>query len=450
MLRVAKYLLTLLVVLSAFGKAMAQEASCTNAETIVTTASDATSEQTSDFPLEEEQGPKSYKSLLRDIHVHYDNDRAWPRWELAQNAEARQRLMEVVAELAADEHKGRTIVIEGAASPIGSDKYNNALALRRASVLRDVVRSFEGGDKLDIRVLSVGEDWSTFAANINNNYHEANREQVLAAVRKPGTNDEKERRLYAIDRGRTWRMLVDKYMDSSRNAAVVRIVETASVMEHLPLPEIPAEVKPAEHLLAPVYPTPKSFAVVEEPRRYPVLAFRSNLLLPALNVGVEVPIGNSWSVGLDYYYPWAWPKSDNKDCFELLTWGLEGRYWFGRNRTEFDRLQGHSLGLYGYVGYYDFERDYRGSQGEFFNVGIDYTYAVAVGKRKSVHFEFSLGVGYIYSEARKYTVIEPGSPLISDKITKQFNFIGPTKATISLVVPVFRRTTPLKRVVVYE
>lgn len=33
----------------------------------------------------------------------------------------------------------------------------------------------------------------------------------------------------------------------------------------------------------------------------PVVALRTNLLLPLLNFGVEVPIGNRWSVGADYY-----------------------------------------------------------------------------------------------------------------------------------------------------
>jgi hypothetical protein len=175
------------------------------------------------------------------------------------------------------------------------------------------------------------------------------------------------------------------------------------------------------------------------------MAVRTNLLVPALNVGVEVPIGNHWSVGADYYYPWVWPKKDNKDCFEMLSWGIEGRYWFGKNRTEYDRLKGHSVGLYGYMGYYDFERNYHGHQGEFVNVGVDYTYAMAVGKRKSLHLEFSLGLGYIYSAARQYTVIEAGAPLISDKITKNIGYFGPTKANISLVVPIFQRVKPIKK-----
>ena len=91
------------------------------------------------------------------------------------------------------------------------------------------------------------------------------------------------------------------------------------------------------------------------------------------------------------------------------------------------------------MGYYDFEHNFHGYQGEFANIGLDYTYAMAVGKKRSVHFEFSLGVGYIYSQARKYSVIESGAPLISDKITKKIGYFGPTKANISLVVPIFKK-----------
>jgi hypothetical protein len=246
--------------------------------------------------------------------------------------------------------------------------------------------------------------------------------------------------------GETFRVLVSQHMASARNAAVIRIIEIADLTLNIPQPSFDAEIsspvlekmeKIEQPVTEPVEPLPAPTT-----ERKPVVALRSNLLVPALNVGVEVPIGTHWSVGADYYYPWIWPKSDNKDCFEFLGWGVEARYWFGKNRTVMDRLQGHSIGLYGYMGYYDFERNYQGYQGEFVNIGLDYTYAMAVGKKRAVHFEFSLGVGYIYSQARKYTVIEPGSPLISDKRTMKVGFFGPTKANISLVVPIFQKVKP--------
>lgn len=376
-------------------------------------------------------------STLHSISIHYEHNKAWPIWSYNGNTAAYRELVEVVKVLGSKQGGSRTIVIEGAASPIGTESYNNALALKRAKVLKDIIAKMKGGDNLIIHTVSAGEDWKAFEAYVEAKYHAANRKAVLAIFEMKISNVEKERKLYALDRGKTWRILSSRYMDSSRNAAVVRIVETESLAtEKLLCGEVPAAELITPLKVEPIISTP------QEVERKPVVAIRSNLLVPALNIGVEVPIGTNWSIGADYYFPWIWPKKDNKNCFELLGWGVEGRYWFGRNRTLANRLQGHSLGLYGYMGYYDIERNFHGHQGEFVNVGLDYTYAMAVGKKKAIHFEFSLGVGYIYSQARKYTVIESAGPLISDKITQKIGYFGPTKANISLVVPIFQKVKP--------
>ena len=440
MLLVRKYAVLLFLVLFVVVRAAAQEKDV------------LTPKQPSATSLEEQTSFKYYTTSLQNVYIYYENDKAWPRWSYRKNVEARKALMKIVKELSTDKHTSRAIIIEGAASPIGSDRYNRALSLRRAAVLRRLISKFDGADKLKIYTLSVGEDWTTFAQHIDRSYHLSNREKVLAIVNAEGSNDEKERKLYALDNGVTWWLLVENHMAPARNAAVVRIIENEPIMTHLRIPDMRGRVKPAELILpfdvSRVADDTTAVVVAAQTKqptvelRKPVVAIRTNLLVPALNVGVVVPIGNRWSVAADYYYPWVWPKRDNKNCFEFLGWGIEGRYWFGSNRNEYTRLQGHSIGLYGYMGYYDFEYNFHGHQGEFANVGIDYTFAMAVGKKRGLHLEFSLGVGYIYSQARKYTVIESGSPLISDKITKTVGFFGPTKANISLVVPIFQKVKP--------
>ena len=410
---------------------------------------------------------------LQNISIRYENNKSLPRWDYANNGEAYTAIVEAVKDLSSEESNIRTIVIEGAASPVGNEEYNNRLALRRAEALRDIIAKMEGGEKLHIYVISAGEDWRTFKSYIKKNYHEPNRDQVIAIIDSDMANDHKERQLQLLDGGKTWRVLVRDFMATARNAAMIHIVEIDDLAPKSPSLKFQSVLAPIREdmLIFTAKPSVlhepieivKPVAIQidklkiepqEEPQeqptlqeqtttpRKPVVAVRSNLLVPALNVGVEVPIGTHWSVGADYYFPWIWPKRDNKNCFELLAWGVEGRYWFGRNRTVFDRLQGHSVGVYGYMGYYDFERNYHGHQGEFMNVGVDYTYAMAVGKRKQIHLEFSLGFGYIYSLARKYTVIEAQGPLISDKITKKVGFFGPTKANVSLVVPIFQKVKP--------
>ncbi len=377
-------------------------------------------------------------STLHSVSVLYEHDKAWPRWSYKNNLDAHKELVSRVKLLAEKQGSSRTIVIEGAASPIGSDTYNNALALRRAKILKSIIAKMDGGDRLTIHTISAGENWKAFESQIEAEYNAKNRNEVLAIIRMKASNLQKEQYIQALDNGKTWRVLVKEFMGSARNAVVVHIVENKAMLADT----LRWSIEPIE--LIPPFRIERTESQEIKPIEYrkPVVAVRSNLLVPALNFGVEVPIGTNWSVGADYYFPWAWPKKDNKNCFELLAWGIEGRYWFGKERTVFDRLQGHSIGLYGYVGYYDFERNFHGHQGEFANVGLDYTYAMAVGKRKSVHFEFSLGLGFIYSKARKYTVIESHGPLISDKITKNIGFFGPTKANISLVVPIFQKIKP--------
>ena len=166
---------------------------------------------------------------------------------------------------------------------------------------------------------------------------------------------------------------------------------------------------------------------------------RTNFLSPLTNAGAEFCIGDSWSVAADYYFPWIPRNASNRNCFQLLGWSLAGRYWFGKDRGMEDRLEGHSIGLSAAAGYYDFERNYKGRQGEFISAGLDYMYALPIAKDR-LHLEFSLCVGYIYSYVRPYDVFTDGGLAYKTDYTERFSWIGPTKASVSLVVPIrFKR-----------
>lgn len=181
----------------------------------------------------------------------------------------------------------------------------------------------------------------------------------------------------------------------------------------------------------------------EDQQRYIVLAPRTNLLLPLLNVGLEVPIGNRWSVAADWHYPWLWRKADHKNCFQIDGLSLEGRFWFGKGHgrgsdNRVHRLQGHSIGLFTMAGRYDLEHNYSGHQGEYVLGGVDYLYAMPVCRGK-MHMEFALGIGYFYSRATHYEVYEPGGKGYRDRgIRKIFQYFGPMKANVTLVVPIRR------------
>ena len=181
-------------------------------------------------------------------------------------------------------------------------------------------------------------------------------------------------------------------------------------------------------------------------QRRTIFALRTNLLLPLMNVGVEVPVGNRWSVGIDHYYPWIWRKtSSNESCTELMFETAEVRYWLGRHHSRGsenwkNRLLGHSVGVFGAAGYYDFERDWAGFQGEYGAAGIDYQYAMPLGRRGRAHLEFDLTFGAITSRNIPYDVFSEGGVLLHrDGLVETFSWFGPIKGGVSLVIPIFKK-----------
>lgn len=322
-----------------------------------------------------------------------------------------------------------TLTITAAASPDGKSGYNLILSRRRAESVRDyLLRSVPGLTADRIRIDAVGEDWAGLKSLVLKDSRFPNREIVLDIIDSDHRDDTKEMSLRAIPG--VFGYLIKNHLYYLRSA-------TLAIPVRPPFDSIPGSVTLPPYVEIPAGGGSVAYPAPAEPEiRKLVAAFRTNLLVPAMNAGLEVPIGNSWSVAADYYFPWIWPPKKNRWCVEMLALNLEGRYWFGRNRTWDDRLSGHSVGLYAGAGYYDFEADWKGRQGEFINVGLDYLYALPVGKRKNIRLEFSLGLGYIRSWVRPYEVKEEFGALIRDPEELRVNWFGPTKLSVALVVPI--------------
>lgn len=169
----------------------------------------------------------------------------------------------------------------------------------------------------------------------------------------------------------------------------------------------------------------------------PLFALKTNLLFDAataLNVEVEVPIGERWSVAGEWIFPW-WLWEGKQNCLEVLSGNIEGRYWFG-DRAERPQLTGWFAGLYAGGGYYDLEYERKGYQGEFFiAAGLSGGYAHTVSKSGNWRMEYSLGVGYLKTEYRKYEAMKDlyGDWRLLKQLNGNYTWIGPTRAKISLV-----------------
>lgn len=179
--------------------------------------------------------------------------------------------------------------------------------------------------------------------------------------------------------------------------------------------------------------------------RTPLFALRSNLFIPLMNIGAEVPLGNRWSVSADWNYPWMWRLPDHKDCFEFLGGTAELRYWLGWKHRAGDRykkyrLLGHSFGIVVGGGYYDFQKNWAGFQGEYGAAGLDYQFAMPLGKRARTHLEFDITLGAISSRNIPYDVFTEGGILLHrDGIIDYWHWYGPIKGGVSLVVPIYSK-----------
>ena len=79
----------------------------------------------------------------------------------------------------------------------------------------------------------------------------------------------------------------------------------------------------------------------------PFLALKTNMLFDIAlipNIEVEVPVGKCWSLNGELMFPW-WLFDNDKYCMQILSGGLETRYWLD-NKKKRNILTGHFAGLY--------------------------------------------------------------------------------------------------------
>ena len=363
------------------------------------------------------------------------------------------------------------IAIEGWASPEGSEENNAKIASRRADAAEMFLREYF--PLPDNVTKNRGTDWRGLMQFSGKMFSGDELEHIGSAMRRSVAD--RKMSLMKMNGGETWKRMNSEIFpllrraditivfwnrraeDSSRTVSVpagtdvdyVSRRDTVVVYHKDTVYYMPVDRKLDPLRVQALYPR------VDRNLRRPVLAFRSNLLLPLLNVGVEYPISNRWSVAADFYYPWCprewmntWTASQ-MNCLQGLGGFLEGRFWFGpeHRASEPDygkyRLLGHSLGLIAGAAYYDVEYGGAGQQGELYAAGIGYTYALPLGKKGGVHMEFDIAVGAVYHMWHPYDVRETGGYLlhrkdennISVRTVSQWHVL-PIRAGVSLVVPI--------------
>ena len=382
----------------------------------------------------EEQQTRSFR---KEYTIWFDINKWQIDTAFRGNAETIRRMrLEVDSLLANGIITTDSISVISAASPDGREVYNKWLSRKRGLSAYDLLESqYPEIDPAIIIVDPIGEDWETLRRIIYEDSQMPMREELLELAGADLPNDEKEKRLRQMKTA--FRYILKHHVYLMRASSVTFNISMPAIsLDSVKGPDIPLpEIGRGEIRKAGYAPAPQ-----RQMTRKMILAARTNLLVPALNAGIEVPVGNNWSVAADYYFPWIWPPKENRWCVEMLGLNVEGRYWFGRDRKQEDRLSGHSVGVYAGGGYYDFEMNWKGRQGEYVTAGVDYLYALPVGKKKNIRLEFCIGFGYMHSWVRPYEVKEEFGALIRDPQELRVNWFGPAKLSVGLVVPIYVKT----------
>ena len=344
--------------------------------------------------------------------------------------------------------------VETFVSPDGDESYNMSLAARRNQSIKEFFQRYGwevGNEK--IHFYSKGEDWSEFRQLVASDINLPDREEVLMLIDYHKNDVAKRKQLIRkLNLGAAYRYIVRNVYPELRRSVItiVRDVPEPDKEDFQPVSSVSElfvskqeEALPNELLHESVGESKKNQACelvmseAEEPvKSRTVLAVKNNLLYDlalAPNIEVEIPVGKRWSLNTEYKCPW-WLNSKRDFCYQLLSGGVEGRCWMG-NRRNRNRLTGHFIGLYAEGGIYDFQFGGDGYQGKYYGAaGVTYGYARQLASHFSL--EFSLGIGYLTTEYKKYT---PYGEDIVWTTSGRYNFIGPTKAKVSLVWLITRR-----------
>ena len=375
------------------------------------------------------------------VRVTFPFDNAELRADYMSNASALGTIDQIIA--AADGYVDFEIV--SYSSLEGNVNYNLQLSRMRAASVKNYILANVPGSRASIRIASYAESWAQFRAYIVSDKYltEDARAELLLIIDSDNDLDEKEAIIKADP---NYKALYARYFRSLRYADITMRIK------NLPAAEVPAEnseisdstsksavadsllrilrlqtistkaVVLGENSIAEYTPAqePAESAEADTVKvKVPFIAVTNNFLAEAasvatgfhstpVQVGIEVPVGEQWSVYADYLAtaPWrAW--NNNADCAELLHVTLGTRWYPGSTFANPFNPGGTSRVLEGWyaslsagAGYYDFQSNGKGYQGEEITASLGFGYSMCFDEHWSLNF--GIGFGPMLTQWRYY------------------------------------------------
>lgn len=337
------------------------------------------------------------------------------------------------------------IHIVAACSPEGLWEFNQRLSKNRAKSIRKVLADYITLPDSIVVERPIGVNWPGLEAMVVNDPNVPYREEVLDIIRntpelytkKDGKTLElrKLRLAWRFD-GKAWEYMYENFFPTLRSFNLQIVVEWEKFIQAPP--QLQSIVPVEKNQVTPekvqgIKPAPPTGP--QRPSRKTILAAKTNLLYDAgtaVNFALEIPFNEKFSILYEHHCPW-WLSKNNKYCLQFLSFGGEFRWWFAPR----DILVGHFVGVYGWTGYSDIQAGNKIGcyQFEFCSAGLTYGYSMPISKY--LNLEFSISAGYAQIPYQHYIPTEDWQILIRDHNNAgTLHYIGPTKAEISLVIPI--------------
>ena len=383
----------------------------------------------------------SAEERLRPFEIHFHWDKTFWDPDYLGNGETIKSLAACIDSIGVD--RVISLTVKSQSSPEGVYEHNLWLSDHRAATMREIIAKYLPAELQDrVTVDPDGESWARLRDYVckDSKLSEKSKQKVVDVIDAEiniGTKKWRMSNILGSDPavGDVYKYLYRTYYPLIRNSVILTLYvvpEPEPVV--IPEPEPEPEPEPV------VEPEPEPVIIPEVRAKETILALKTNLLydaVTALNFEVEAPIGHHFSVMVEDVFPW-WEFSKNKYALQNWEMGIEPRYWFKPWGWNTQKLLGHFVGVYGMSGRGDLQIDEKPDyQVHYWSAGATYGFALPLGKKHWGNLEFSLSAGFLSSDYQHYYPTDTYDKLMRDPYKAgRISYFGPTKAKISLVIPI--------------
>lgn len=363
--------------------------------------------------------------------------------------------------------------LRGASSPEGPVKWNDFLAEARSKALQQWLDSVFSISTMPILVEGHPEDWNALIYMM-----EQAQDPDLPVIRRILTDNFGRRELIkqkmkAVEGGRLWRRVFDRYFAQIRYARVVLYFEEMDLrMPDKPLVSVVIDVpEPIINIELPVHINLPEEAVSDRfPRRH-LLAIRTNMLYNCLWMP-RYGMAPTPNLSLEFYPKIGhftynisgiladWERWNVHKFWQIQDFNAGVRFYTRRKKkaprdvathslapTIADRFLGFYIGAYAHINRFGigFDKD-TGWEGEGWGAGLQLGYTLPLCKSYRWRLEFSVGAGFYtckhdpyvwgnpvngkYDGLYYYNYTGPSSKFI--RRNHRFTWFGPTELGIHL------------------